>query len=348
MMVRLALVFGLLLGLLPATAGLAQGSVATLSVLSGEVRRGPAGGQPEVAADGDDVGVGDRIVTGTDATALVTFLDGNTLTVQPESDITISRADVNTSGGSIVNIQINVGTVWARVSNLVDPAAGFTLDSNAAAATVRDAKQGGQLNPDGSFQCWTLGGEMSVVNKLTGLTTVLKEGETTLIRAEGVDPPRQFLVNQSTLRVTAPENVLPLLVMPDQPLLAGFVAPGVEVNQVFGSRTQRAEQGRLIEVPAGRPGPYRLVLEGLQEGAYSVLVTGLFEGQQVFQQELKGSLKSGDRVISEIGLTQDPSTSGYARTARVTGGTAGALAPLSGPLPGKLVLAPSEVQRIKP
>jgi hypothetical protein len=141
-------------------------TTATLSILTGTVKRIPAGStRPQAAKDGMNLGIGDRVLTRAKATALVTFLDGSTLTVQPDSDVEVKRADVSESG-SRISIKINLGTVWARVVRLIDPKSSFSLESNTATATVHDGLIGGQQKPDHSFICWTLAGELMVKNRM--------------------------------------------------------------------------------------------------------------------------------------------------------------------------------------
>ncbi len=107
-------------------------TTATLSILAGGVTYVPAGEtQTKVARDGMDLSEGVRILTGPKATALVTFLDGSTLTIQPDSDVVIAQADIGRTG-SRVRISINFGTVWARVVRLLDPGSGMSLESNTA------------------------------------------------------------------------------------------------------------------------------------------------------------------------------------------------------------------------
>lgn len=68
-------------------------TTATLSILAGTVKRVPAGSiRAQAAKNGMNLRIGDRVLSG--AKALVTFLDGSTLTVQPDSDVEVKRADV--------------------------------------------------------------------------------------------------------------------------------------------------------------------------------------------------------------------------------------------------------------
>ncbi|MGH7166329.1 MAG: hypothetical protein ACREIS_12485, partial [Nitrospiraceae bacterium] len=165
-------------------------------------------------------------------------------------------------------------------------------------------------------------------------------------------PPHPFATNQSALKVTASAGVLPLVLMTDKGRVAGFVAPGIEVNQVFGSITEAGTDGsHLVQVPAGATGPFTLVLEGFKDGPYTVRVSGLFKDKKddqvykpVYQQELSGTIKKGERVVSEITQQIDPATAGEPKTAKVQSGSATPFQPFNGPLPGKILLSPTELQ----
>lgn len=318
-------------------------ATATLTILAGTVQRVPAGSQaPQPATDGMSLGVGDRVLTRTGATALITFLDGTTVTVQPGADVTVARADVGRTG-SRIGIRLNVGAVWARVVRLADADSGVTLESHAASATVHTGLIGGQQDADGTFVCWTQSPGMTVTDT-RGRRLALEPGQRATLRP-GQEPAIQpFRVNRSALRVSTPPGLLPLLLMPDRARVAGFVAPGIEVNQVFGSVTGQAADGRRgIEVPAGLSGPYVLVLEAQRDVDDAVAWAVLHDGQILYQQALAVRLGKGARVVTGLTVAHDPATAGEPRSARAVGATARPLAKHEGPLPGRILLAPREV-----
>ena len=327
-------------------------ATATLSVLvgpagaAGSVRRVPAAATvPEPAKDGMSLAVGDRVLTGSGATALITFLDGSTVTVQPGSDVTVAKADVGKTS-SAISIRISLGTVWARAVRLADPGSRLSLETNTASATVHDGLIGGQQNADGSFVCWTQSPGMTVVDGGGREIMRVEPGQRVTLKPGEKPAASRFRVNLSALRITVPPGVLPLVLMPDQARVAGFVAPGIEVNQVFGSKTSQAADGsRGVEVPAGLPGPYLLVLESEREGSEYVSWAALVEGVPVHQQTMVARLAKGGRLVTQITLTIDPETAKEPRTARVTGATAKPLAKFDGPLPGRILLAPQELER---
>ena len=70
------------------------------------------------------------------------------------------------------------------------------------------------------------------------------------IPTQGGEPAvATFNVGLSALRVAAPLDVLPLALMPERSRVARVVAPGLAVNQVFGSTTSRAYEPRGVVSP---------------------------------------------------------------------------------------------------
>lgn len=327
----------------------ATSPTATLTILAGTVHRVPAGGsQLQAAIDGMNLAVGDRIVTWPKSHALITFLDGSTVTVQPHSDVAVKKADVSGGKGSTIGIAINRGTVWARVVRVLDPKASFSLESNTATATVHDGLIGGQQNEDGSFVCWTRAGALTVKDPQGQTLLTLQPNEKTMVHAGQKPAAQPFAVNQSMLKITASANVLPLVEMPDKLHVTGFVAPVWEVNQVFGSFTGTTAEGKhIVEVPAGVPGPFLLVLQGLRDGPFKVTLVGSFKGDPIYQQELSGTLKKGERFRTEITQQMDDATASEPKTAKVKSGSVVPLSPWHGPLPGPIVLSPAELKPVE-
>jgi len=70
-------------------------TAATLTVLSVAVERVGAGSdRPAAVASGSDLAVGDGVLTGPDGRALITFLDGSTVTVEPASEVPVRQAQM--------------------------------------------------------------------------------------------------------------------------------------------------------------------------------------------------------------------------------------------------------------
>ena len=318
-------------------------ATATLNIIAGDVKVVPTEGGPARAAkDGMNLAIGAHVVTGQKSTALVTFLDGSTLTVQPDSDATVKQADLG-KNQSTVRIKVNLGTVWARVARLVDSGSSFSLESNSATATVHDGLIGARQEADGTFTCWTRAGTLFLVDPSGRIISELKPGQMDSVKTGEPSNPHPFFSNDSALRVTTSPGGLPLILMADKARLAGFVSPRFEVNQVFGSFTGLTEQGgHIIEVPAGVAAPFTLIVEGQTSGPFEVTIAGLHKGAQVSQQRLSGAVKKGERLVTTIMPQLDDATAGDPKTAKMVGLTATPFQPMDGPLPGMLLLSPWE------
>jgi len=322
-------------------------ATATLSVLTGHVKVIPTGSaESRTARDGMSLNVNDRIVTGTTATALITFLDGSTLTVQPDSDVELKTADVS-EGDSRISIWIHLGTVWARIVRLLDRHSSFSLESNTATATVHDGLIGGRQTPDHSFICWTMAGDLLVKDRRGQQLVTLKPGEKTKVQDDQDSGRQPFAVNHSTLKVTASPNVLPLMLMSDNLRITGFVTPGLEVNQVFGARTGIEGYGtRTIEVPAGVPGPFTLIVEGKADTMFTVTVEGFHKGTRVYRQHFAGTITKGERLSTLITQELESATASNPKTAKVLNGQAEDLRSFHRSLPGLILVSPLESKRL--
>ena len=113
--------------------------------------------------------------------------------------------------------------------------------------------------------------------------------------------PEPFVPSASVLEVRTSGPVLPLLRMADGRSAAGFLARGVEVNQVFGSLTEHQGGDRwLVEVPAGYEGPFTLILTGTGTGSFVAKVSARYGGLAVYRQEMTGDVSQGERLFTRI------------------------------------------------
>ncbi len=301
--------------LIVTSSAVAQGAVsATLSVVAAPVKRIAAGGNgPAPAVNGMNLAEGDRIKTGADGIALITFLNGSTVTVLSGSEVTVKQA---TSGGGKngMRLLIHAGRVWARVVQAAGARSNLALESNDYAATAHDGLIGAERSADG-FVCWTRRGEVHVTNRSGQTEAVLTAGQWAWARFNLPVTPQPFVASTSVLEIRSSGPVLPLVRMPDGRQAAGFLAEDVEVNQVFGALTEAGRGPRwLVEVPGGHEGSYTLILTAAGAGPFTVRISARYAGFPVYRQEITGTIRPGERLVTRINQSvkgEDP------RTARV-------------------------------
>jgi hypothetical protein len=287
----------------PALAA-AQGAVtATLSVLAEPVERIPAeAGAPEPGVSGMNLAEGDRIRAGENGSALITFLNGSTVTLLPGAEVTVKQAPSDRAKPVGIRLLIHAGRVWARVVQAAGSRSTLTLESNDYAATAHDGLIGAEQAPD-TFACWTRRGMLWLTDKNGQGDTVLVPGQRTRVRFGVPVAAAPFVAASSTLEIRTRGPVVPLVRMPDGTHAAGFLAPDVEVNQVFGSRTEGKGERWLVEVPGGHPGPYTLILTGTGAGPFTARISARYLGFRAYRQELKGEARPDERLFTQITQT---------------------------------------------
>jgi len=304
----------------------------TLSIIRGGGQYSQQARGPVVAAvDGQEVAVGDRVVTGADANLVLTFFEGSTFALSPGTDIVVQRLAGDATSRDF-SLRLNLGTIWARVVSFGKPSATFEVASSSAVAVVRGSQIGARVLPDGTFQCWTREGAMDV-NTAAGQQASLVDGETVVVQADGqIVATRPFVAVESVLQVRTEGPVWPLLLHPHGGA-NGLVAPGVVVSQTFGALVGAPLQNGTVqnlEVPANIEGQYVLILENRSGGdsaEFTIFLTGararLYEsfrevGQETVQEErVTGRIGPGARIAYMIDATverpgeQDASLLGF-------------------------------------
>jgi hypothetical protein len=336
--------------LIASSSGFAQtqfptaSTAATLTVLGGEVELVRSAGDRGAAVSGTSLAVGDRIQTGPAGRGLITFLDGTTVTVEPRSEVTVRELEVGDRQRSNLQVLITAGTVWARIANLLGGRGTVSLASNTHAAIAHDGLIGAEQRTDGTFVCWTRAGTVQLVDASGASLGLLEPGQKATIPAGSRQMTETFSVHRSTVEIVARGPVWPLVVMPGGVRLAGFVDPGIEVNQVFGSLTARRDDGWIVEIPGGAPGPYRVLLTGVADGDYMVTVTGRVRGRAVYERKWTGTISRGQRLEGGVVQDFDPRQTPPANEAETLYGNTSPMRPARGPAPGFVLLSPLELE----
>ena len=118
---------------------------------------------------------GDRIKTGAKGLALITFLDGSTVTVLPDAEVTVKQTG-SERGNSGIRMLIHAGRVWARVVQAAGRRSSpLSLESNEYTATAHDGLIGAEHSGNG-FVCWTRRGELRLTDRSGQTDVVLMPG----------------------------------------------------------------------------------------------------------------------------------------------------------------------------
>src|SRR5688572_5736513 len=118
--------------------GRALGATTMVTVISGDVLvQHGATASFVTATDGEVLAAGDTIRTADGARAVLTYLEGSTVTIEPNSELTIEIASANSDGSTVVVMQQSVGRTWHVVTKLITGNSKYDVKTPASTASVR-------------------------------------------------------------------------------------------------------------------------------------------------------------------------------------------------------------------
>jgi FecR-like protein len=118
--------------------GRALGAATTVTIISGDVQvQHSATGSFVSATDGEVLAAGDTIRTADGARAVLTYFEGSTVSVEPNSELTIETASSLSDGSTVVVMQQNIGRTWHVVTKLITGNSKYEVKTPASTASVR-------------------------------------------------------------------------------------------------------------------------------------------------------------------------------------------------------------------
>ncbi len=311
-------------------AALAQAGTATLTLIAGQTEVAPPGGTFGLGVDGQTLAVGARVRTGPEGRAVLTFFDGSTATLDPGTELTLSRVQpASSQGGLFLGIGLAAGRVWTQVTSLVERGSSFEVQAGGATAVAREGVTGFRMAPDGSVTCWLIDGAPMTLRTLTGEIDLLPGYQVTVapgqMRAE--IGPRTLATG--LLEIQTEGSILARVVTPER-LTVGFPFPDLVVNQLIDATTSLPEvPTRWLRIRGPSRGEHHIILQSIDGGPYRVRVRLSQDGRELLAREWTASARAGE--LSSLVLTVD------GRDGVATAGRLSDPAPLVGEPPGRFI-----------
>jgi hypothetical protein len=146
--------------------------------------------------EGDTLSIGDVIRTAADSNALLTFFEGSTLKIGPESQIEIQQISQSETNQTTIILKQLVGTTWSRVVHMADPGSRYEIVTPVSYAMVRGTEFETAVNDQG----------VTTLQVIHGTVAVQAQGQEVLVSAGykvNVEPgaapeePKAVVLNQS-------------------------------------------------------------------------------------------------------------------------------------------------------
>jgi DUF971 family protein len=145
----------------PAPSGLL--SNCTLSILGGSAEIQAEGSSSWASGvDGMTLGAGSRIKTASDSQVVLTFFEGSTLRVAPESEIEIRQVEGAAGKPTVITLKQWAGRTWSRVVHMADPGSRYEIETPSAYAMVRGTAFMTDVDEKGSTMLQVTNGTVAV------------------------------------------------------------------------------------------------------------------------------------------------------------------------------------------
>ncbi|MFC2021035.1 FecR domain-containing protein, partial [Chloroflexota bacterium] len=257
-------------------------SPATLTILSGSVEiLNPELTASQEGYDGMALSVGAGIKTGPDSHALVTFFEGSTTKLEPNTYLEIRQLEEGDEQSSTIILKQWLGRTWNRVVKMTDSGSRYEIETPSATAIVRGTLFTTDVKETGFTTISTTEGLVSVAAQ--GKEVFVPEDQQTEVE-KGIDPSQP---------VALPAPKSQIIVTVDSPAVSSVIDPtgsstgifptGEQFNQIQGSYSaQPSEDTQIITVADPVTGEYVIALRSSDEGVRHFRIQGISDGETVF------------------------------------------------------------------
>ncbi|MFC2045065.1 FecR domain-containing protein [Chloroflexota bacterium] len=252
-----ALLLPNIFGLWSTTKVLAQ--PCTLSVIGGEVEfRNTDYDLWESAADGTVLDTGNYIKTNGDSYAILTFFDGSTMELEPESTVAIEKIQYGNRVTEIAVKQLS-GVTWSHVLAAPELGSNFQVKTPSAEITVQNTLFTVEVDKYGATRVAVTEGTVNisahkqVIRLLADQQTTVNVGMAPALPVAGEDTLNRLLIAVELPGVCS--------VGDPNGLSTGYLPNGVSFNQIKGSLAELLPDGRQsITIPQLQDGRYLLAI----------------------------------------------------------------------------------------
>ncbi len=167
----------------------AVGSSTTLTIISGSVLVRHATAEFAAAEDGALLGPGDTVKTGPDTHAVLTYFEGSTVEMEPDTELSIQEAHANPDGSTVIEMQQELGMTWHVVTKLIQGGSKYEIHTTASTASVRGTAFTISVAPDGTTTETTTEGAVANSDAQRTTTVLTSPGQQTTTKKGGTPAP---------------------------------------------------------------------------------------------------------------------------------------------------------------
>ncbi len=249
-----------------------------LSILSGSVNiQNLESDTDQKGFDGMTLDVGTQVRTAPDSHALLTFFEGSTVKLEPNTCLEIQQVEYSDEQPTTIILKQWLGRTWSRVIEMVDSGSRYEIETPSATAIVRGTLFTTEVEETG----------FTTVSTTEGLVSVAAQEQEVYIPAnqkteveKGTEPSEPVTVAspKSEIIVTIGEPAVGSVSDPTGSS-TGVLPTGLAFNQIQGSLSSPSEDTQIITIAEPVTGEYIITLRYLTEGTAHYRIQGKSYGK---------------------------------------------------------------------
>lgn len=280
----------------------AMASTCILQVLSGDTYVSDTGqGAFEPGSDGMILEMGTQVKTERNSYALLTFNDGSTIRLEPETILEITHLETGDEGEPVIILRQLVGRTWSSVIDMTDTDSRFEINTPSATAVVHGTLFTTEVTEEGD----------TTVSTTEGLVSVTADDEEVFVEAnqqtkvsKGKKPsePENSPEPDSEISITITGLAVGSFIDPTGSS-TGKLPDGTEFNQIPGSQSSMTNvDTQVITIINPKNGNYKIALRYLAEGTVKYYIQGKVRGVEALDFEDSLDSEEGQNYILDFNL----------------------------------------------
>lgn len=277
-------------------------STCILQILSGETYISDADADLfEPGSDGMILEMGASVKTERDSHALLTFNDGSTIKLEPETILEITHLETDDEKAPVIVLSQLVGQTWSNVVDMTDTNSRFEIDTPSATAVVHGTLFTTEVTEEGETTVSTIDGLVSVTADDEEVFVAANQ-QTKISKGSKPSKPENIPDPDSEISITITGLSAGSLVDPTGSS-TGKLPDGTEFNQISGSQLSTSGiDTQVITVANPKNGNYKIALRNLTESTVYCSIQGKLEGLLVLDFQDSFDLEEEEDYILDFNL----------------------------------------------
>jgi len=334
----LAVGLSLLVVLNPLSPGPAHAAPCTLSILGGTVEFQDTGADDwQHAVDGLTLAVGTQVKTAQNAHAVLTFFDGSTIKLEPDTIVEIREVERISEQSTTIVLEQSLGKTWSH-SQKMGAGSHYEIKTPSASVIAIGTLFSTHVDETGITRVVTTEGQVSVVAQDEEVHVSANQ-QTQVLAGAAPSQVAALPVRQAEF-VIATDLPAVLSVRDPTGASTGHLPSGLSFNQIAGSQSWLSPDGRqAITIDQPVTGEYVVALRYAAQGAARLTLRMKSADDVVFERSRSLAGAKGEGWLIRINLQVDAGA--------IVGATLAGVERLGNRVPEKVVEPESVREKLK-